>query len=353
MKKKIIIALVVIFLFFALVGICGYSYYNSSIGAMDKNDTSEIVFEIKPGTPTKKIMEELCNRGLTKNKDIAYYYAKKYPNLNPQAGVYSLNKAMSLKDILDKFNKGDIIDDSIAVTFVEGKRITDYAKVINKNFGYSEEEVIATLADRAYLEELIEKYWFLTDDILNDKLYYALEGYLYPDTYAFKKDASIKDVVEKMLSGMSNKLANARKEIDDSEYNVHQILTLASIVELEGGNSNDRQGVAGVFANRLKYGWSLGSDVTTYYGARINMADRDLYQAEIEEVNGYNTRPAAMAGKLPIGPICSPSYESIRAAIEPAEHDYMYFVADKNGKTYFNRTYDEHQKTLNKVKSAG
>ena len=354
MKKKIIIALIVIFLFFVLGGVLyGVSYVKNSVKAMDKNDNTEIVFEIKSGTPTKQIMEDLCNRGLTKDKNIAYYYAKKYPNFNPQAGVYSLNKTMDLKEILDKFNSGKVIDDSIAVTFVEGKRITDYAKVINKNFGYSEEEVIATLADRAYLQELIEKYWFLTDDILNDKLYYALEGYLYPDTYAFKKDASIKDIVEKMLGGMSNKLANFRTEIDNNKYSVHEILTLASIVELEGGNSNDRQGVAGVFANRLKYGWSLGSDVTTYYGAKINMADRDLWQYEIEEVNGYNTRPAAMAGKLPIGPICSPSVDSLRAAIEPAEHDYMYFVADKNGKTYFNRTYDEHQKTINKLKADG
>ena len=353
MKKKVIIALIVIFLFFALGGVVGFNYYKSCLRAVDKNDNSEVIFEIKSGTTTKTIMEDLYNRGLIKNKDIGYFYAKKYPNLNPQAGVYSLNKTMSVKDILDTFNSGKVIDDSIAVTFVEGKRITDYAKVINKTFGYSEDEVLAVVADRAYLEELIEKYWFLTDDILNDKLYYALEGYLYPDTYAFKKDASIKDIVEKMLGGMANKLSNLRKEFDESKYSVHEILTLASIVELEGGNSKDRGGVAGVFYNRLNKGWSLGSDVTTYYGARVNMADRDLWQAEIEEVNGYNTRPASMAGKLPIGPICSPSLESIRATLEPEEHLYMYFVADKYGKTYFSYTGEEHQKTIDRLKSEG
>ncbi len=353
MKKKIIIAIIVIFLFFVLAGgLWGFNYVKSCAKAMDKNDNTEIVVEIKNGTPTKTIIEELYNRGLTKNKDVAYYYAKKYPNFSPQAGVYSLNKTMSLNDIFEKLNKGDVIDDSIAVTFVEGKRLTDYAKVINKNFGYSEEEVMAVLADRGYLQELIEKYWFLTDDILNDKLYFALEGYLYPDTYAFKKDATIKDIIEKMLTGTANKLAGFRKEIDDSKYSVHELLTLASIIELEAGNSKERAMVAGVFYNRLNEGWSLGSDVTTYYGARKTFKE-DLWQKEIEEVNGYNTRPASMAGKLPIGPICSPGFESIRATIEPEETTYMYFVADKNGKTYFSYTGEEHQRTINKLKNDG
>ena len=352
MGKKIIIAIIVIFLFFALAGVFGFNYYKSCLKAIDKNDTNEIVFEIKTGTATKAIMEELYNKGLVKNKDIAYFYAKKYPSFNPQAGVYSLNKTMDLKAILDTFQNGKVIDDSIAVTFIEGKRITDYAKVINKNFGYSEDEVISTLSDRAYLQELIDKYWFLTEDILDDKLYYALEGYLYPDTYAFKKDASIKEIVEKMLTGMGNKLANFRKEIDESKYSVHELLTLATIIELEAGNSKERAMVAGVFYNRLNQGWSLGSDVTTYYGARKTFKE-DLWQKEIEEINGYNTRPAAMAGKLPIGPICGPSFESIRATIEPEENTYMYFVADKNGKTYFSYTGEEHQRTINKLKSEG
>ena len=260
---------------------------------------------------------------------------------------------MSFEEIMEKFNKGEVQDNSISVTFVEGKRITDYVKVINKNFGYSEEEILKVLSDKEYLNELIEKYWFLTEDILNDKLYYALEGYLYPDTYAFKQDASIKDIVGKMLDGMSNKLANCKELIDKNKYSVHEILTMASIVELEGANSNDRYGVAGVFYNRLNSGMSLGSDVTTYYGARVNMADRDLWQAEIEAVNGYNTRPASMAGKLPIGPICSPSIDSIKASLEPEEHDYLYFVADKTGKTYFNHTYQEHINTINRLKKEG
>ena len=351
MKKKIVIIVLAIFLFFVLAIIGGVVYLNNGLKAVDSNNKEEIVVEVN--TYGKALVDKLYEKGLIRNKYSGYLYLKLHSDIKPQAGVYSLNKAMSFEEIMTKFNKGTVIDDSIAVTFVEGKRLTDYAKTINKKFGYSEEDVLKTWADKEFLNELIDKYWFLTDDILNDKLYYALEGYLYPDTYAFKKNASIKDITMKMLDGMANKLASSRENIDNSKYSVHEILTLASIVELEGANSNDRNGVAGVFFNRLKNGMSLGSDVTTYYGARVNMADRDLWQKEIEEVNGYNTRPASMAGKLPIGPICGPSVQSIRAVLDPEEHNYLYFVADKNGKTYFNYDYAGHVKTINDLKKQG
>ena len=88
---------------------------------------------------------------------------------------------------------------------------------------------------------------------------------------------------------------------------------------------------------------SLGSDVTTYYAAKVEMSERDLYQEEIDSINPYNTRSSSLSGKLPIGPICNPSIESINAVLYPKNNDYFYFVADKNGKTYFTKTYDEHQ----------
>jgi UPF0755 protein len=270
-----------------------------------------------------------------------------------QAGNYELNNGMSLEEILTKINNGEVVDNSITVTFVEGKRITNYVKVINKKFGYSEDEILKVLSDKAYLQELIDKYWFLTEDILNDKLYYALEGYLAPNTYFFDKEASVKQIVEKLLSTTEVELNKVKDEIENSKYSVHQMLTMASIVELEGANSNDRKGVAGVFYNRLQSGWSLGSDVTTYYAEQIEMSDRDLYQAELDEANDYNTRSVTMAGKLPVGPICNPGTESLKAAIQPEEHDYFYFVADKYKKTYFSKTNSEHVTIINKLKKDG
>ena len=131
------------------------------------------------------------------------------------------------------------------------------------------------------------------------------------------------------------------------------MMTLASIVELEAAASDDRAGVAGVFYNRLKAKWSLGSDVTAYYAAKVELSERDLYQSELDDYNDYNTRSVKMAGKLPIGPICNPGIDAIKAAIHPTEHDYYYFVADKNKKTYFSKTNEEHVKTVDRLKSEG
>ena len=127
---------------------------------------------------------------------------------------------------------------------------------------------------------------------------------------------------------------------------------MASIVELEGAHA-DRNGVAGVFYNRLAIGEPLGSDVTTYYAERIEMSDRDLYQAEIEEANDYNTRSYHLAGKLPVGPICNPSESSINAALNPTDHEYLFFVADKYGKTYFSKDGAEHENTIARLKNEG
>ena len=355
MKKKIAIIVGAIFSFFVIGCVALLLYYNNSIKSVEtnKDKVETINFVVEQGSTTNQIIDSLYEKKLIKNKYTAYVFVKLNNKYVMQAGPYELNNGMSLEEILTKISNGEVIDNSISVTFIEGKRITNYVKVINKNFGYSEDEILKILSDKEYLQELIDKYWFLTEDILNDKLYYALEGYLAPNTYFFREDASVKEIIEKLLSTTEIELNKVKDKVEKSDYSIHQMLTMASIVELEGANSDDRYGVAGVFYNRLQNGWSLGSDVTTYYAEQIEMSDRDLYQKEIDEVNNYNTRPAAMAGKLPVGPICNPGVESIKAAIDPEEHDYFFFVADKYKKTYFTKTNSEHVAIINKLKREG
>lgn len=353
MKKKILIILGAIFSFFVLVVLGCIIFYFNSLGCVDSSNQETIEFTVTEGESSKEIINSLSDEGLIKNKYVGYVYIKINGVSNLQAGVYELNKSMDLKEIINNIESGNVVDNSVEVLFVEGKRLVTYVGQIADTFGYSEEEILEKISDKEYLKELIDDYWFLTDEILNDNLYYALEGYLYPSKYYFAADASIDDIIRKMLDATLVQLNQYKDEINNSEYSVHEIMTMASIVELEGANSDDRRGVAGVFYNRLKAGWSLGSDVTTYYGAQVEMSERDLYQSELDEVNGYNTRSSSMAGKLPIGPICSPSIESISASLDPEEHDYFYFVADKNKKTYFSKTNEEHQKTIASLKEAG
>ena len=228
------------------------------------------------------------------------------------------------------------------------------ANTISTHTTNTEDEVYNLLKDTEYLNSLINEYWFIDEKILNKGLYYSLEGYLYPNTYEYmNKDVSIKEIFKTLLDEMDKKLSPYKTDILSNKYSVHEILTLASIVELEGANSDDRAGIAGVFYNRLNSNMQLGSDVTTYYAAKIEMSDRDLYQSEINDKNNYNTRSSYLAGKLPIGPICNPSIKSIEAVLYPKTHDYYYFVADINKKTYFTKTYSEHLATRNDLIEAG
>lgn len=154
-----------------------------------------------------------------------------------------------------------------------------------------------------------------------------------------------------MLDNTESKLSSFSQEIENSELSIHEIMTLASIVELEGARSTDRDGVAGVFYNRLKSKMSLGSDVTTYYAVGKDFS-KDLTMSDLNTCNGYNTRGTCVKG-LPVGPIATPSLASIKATLKPDNHDYLFFVADKNGKTYFSKTNAEHDAIVRKLRSEG
>jgi UPF0755 protein len=155
-----------------------------------------------------------------------------------------------------------------------------------------------------------------------------------------------------MLDQTEKELDEYKTIIDNSTYNVHQYMTLASMLELEGTNSKNRKMIAGVFFNRLNIGMNLGSDVTTYYAFQEEM-NKDLTVAQFNSSNPYNTRASDMGGKLPVGPICSPSKSSIEASINPTKNDYLFFVADKHGKIYYSKTEAEHQNKVKEIKERG
>ena len=155
---------------------------------------------------------------------------------------------------------------------------------------------------------------------------YPLEGYLYADTYFVTSDAEdIDGFTEMCLDRMDSVLSEYRSDIEASGYSVHEILTLASIVNKEA-MAEDQAGVAGVFMNRLDQGMSLGSDVTVCY---IFQEDRvDLKVSQLESTNPYNTRKFA---GLPPGPICQMTSGAIEATLNYEKHDYLFFIADENG----------------------
>ncbi|MBQ8042585.1 MAG: endolytic transglycosylase MltG [Clostridia bacterium] len=322
-------------------------WYNSSLKAVSKGNTPvQVTIEI--GSGSDLIATTLEENGVIKSKLAFKLYIKLNNVEGLQAGNYELSKNMNVEEIIQILKTGKVMKEHINITFVEGKNIRWIATKIANSTNNSEQDVYNLLEDEEYVDSLIDEYWFITEDIKNEDIYYPLEGYLFPDTYSFEgKDVSVKDIFKAMLDKMDSVLT----ECGAKDKDVHNILSLASVVELEGLDANSRKTIASVFYNRLENNMSLGSDVTTYYAYKVDMGERDLTTNELYTYNPYNTRGPQMFGKLPVGPIASPSKSSIEAVINPTDSDYLYFVADKNGKVYFANTLAEHEQIVQDLKN--
>ena len=354
--KKTVVILLCSFIGLVAILILGFIvFYNINLKAVSSN-SSEVEFMVDSGSNYNSVISKLKSEGLIRN-ELCFKLYIRFNKINKiEAGKYKLNKNMSVKEIVDVFNKGNTYNpDAVVITFKEGKNMRSIASTIEEYTNNTETDVYNLLKNKEYLDSLINDYWFIENDIEKSGIYYSLEGYLYPNTYEFKnKDVKVEEIFKVMLDEMDKKLSQYKTDIEKSSYTVHEILTLASIVELEGAKNSDRAGIAQVFYNRLNSNWSLGSDVTTYYAAKVELSERDLYKYEIDDANDYNTRSSYLAGKLPIGPICNPSIDSIDAVLNPDTNvTEYYFVADKNGETYFSSTYEEHIETRDRLINEG
>lgn len=349
LNKKGIIA-ISIMAFIILSIIITIVVYFSKLKPVTKKDI-EVEFKITEGDTLSSISEKLEKEDLIKSSFAYKIYLKIHKNGEIKIGTYKLNKNMGVKKIITTLTGDEYKEDYINITFKEGININQIAQIIEDNTENTKQDVYNLLKDENYINKVINKYWFITEEIKNKNIYYPLEGYLFPNTYQFKKNASVEDIFEVLLNQMDIELSKYKTQIEKSELSVHQLMTLASIVELEAGTSHERNGVAAVFYNRIKDGWTLGSDVTTYYAAQKTFKE-DLTITEINECNAYNTRGTCFTG-LPVGPISNPSSESIEGVMNPETSEYYYFVADKDGNTYFTKTEAEHNQIIQRLQRDG
>lgn len=349
-----IIKIVMIIVCILIIGvISGFIFYKTSLNPVKKeNESEEIILQIPEGYGISDIAKLLKEKNLIKNELTFKIYVKLSSSSNLQAGKYLLkNGNDGVQSIVDKMKNGKVYKEDVNITFIEGKNMRSIAKTIANNTNNTEEEIFELLKDEAYIDSLIEKYWFLTDEIKDEDIYYPLEGYLLPDTYTFENsNVSVETIFNIILNFMDKYLTSIKDEIENSGLTVHQLLTMASMAELEGKTTEDRSEVIGVFYNRINSNMSLGSDVTTYYAAKVDMGDRNLTKKEINTYNKYNTRGPNMSGLIPIGPICNPSKSAIDATLNYKKTDAYYFVADKNRKVYFSKNYENHQNKIQELK---
>lgn len=351
MKNFRNIAIILLVVFTTVILALGI-YYKVNMTGTSNSDTKKIV-NIEKGS-IDSIAKTLKDNNLIKNVSIFKVYIKLTNKTSLKAGIYELSENMGVEKIVKILEKGTKYNpNEISITFKEGINIRKIATLISENTNNSYDDVIKKASDETFIDTLINKYWFLTEDIKNKNIYYSLEGYLFPDTYRFNnREVTTEEIFTKMLDEMDKKLSKYKDEINKSDLSVHEIITLASIVELEGAKATDRKGVAGVFYNRLASSAypTLGSDATTYYATKIDDWSYSLTYKELNDCkNKYNTRCSSNTG-LPIGPICNPGIESIEATINPDKHEYYYFVADCNGKVYLTKNSTEHNNIINKLK---
>ena len=350
MKNKIIVVFIILIVIINIgIGVFGFN-----LSKVDNKKTN-VEINIKNGTSANEIINMLDENNLIRSKFFTKVYLK-FSNYNLQAGIYELNTSMNTIEILKYLNDGKVTNKyNLRITFNEGLNVRGIAKIISNNTNNKYEDVIKVFEDREYAKNLIDKYWFLTDDILKTGIYYPLEGYLFPDTYEFmNKDVSVDTIITTLLNEFNKKVSPYKEEIKNSNYNIHELITLASIAESESLPGADRKKVVSVSVNRMKNGMSLGSDMTAYYAYKLD--DYKNGGLTIEQFNNcsspYNTRCLSKMG-LPIGPISNPSLDSIVGAIEYEDTTYLFYIADCSGKTYFTNTYDEFISKINELQQQG
>lgn len=333
-----------------------------------RNANKKCEVNIAMGTPSSQIAEQLGEIGAVKLPILFRLYTKlmKYDS-QFKYGYYNFESESGYEAICQMLITEGAKAESITVTIPEGTGINDYTKNVNG------EKVtvpgIGTLLEKAGIcskADFINALNTISSkaEILKysdeKRTYYALEGYLFPETYEFyaydSKECALL-AVEKMINETDSRITDDMyAKAKEMGYTMNEILTMASIIQLEAGIetktedakarlSDNMKGVASVFYNRLDAsdtGGTLGSSPTLFYGDSFKYDD-----------GRYNTQAdddfAAIKG-LPPGPICSPGINAINAALNPKTSDYKYFVTDSEGNFYFHKTITEQNATISKLK---
>ena len=309
-----------------------------------RGDNKEVT--IPPGSSTAQIAEILEEKGIIKSPFFFRIYSKlKHYDGKYQSGTRVIDSSAGYGGLAEALTKKGVARKSVKVTILEGWDVDKIAAELEKKGVCTANDFKNQVRQGEFDFDFVKK-------IPTNMVYYRLEGYLYPDTYDFlcyEKDGFTSEecayfAIDKMLQNLQSKLkGDIMKKINKSDYTLHQIMTLSSVVEQEASlaSMENRAKVARVFYNRIEgVNWSgprrLESDPTTFYPYG----------------NGkYNTYKVE---GLPVGPLCSPSVASIKACVDPAKDNKItFFVTDSDGAFYFNTSLAGHNKTVNELKRAG
>lgn len=326
-RKKLWLISVPIALIVAVIVTAGV-WYTQNIRPVDLQNGTEgsQVVSIREGTTDDEISTTLEEMGLIRSA-VAYRLYVRFNGLQGQmqAGGYELSPQMSVATIAKKLTTGDVA--ITLLTILPAQRI-DQIEEVFLEAGYTQDEITTALNPENYsghpaLADLPELS--------------GLEGYLYPETFHVTPTTPLQEVIEQSLDLTAAVLTP--QLVSDLQtahgLDVHQAVIMASIVEREVSNPEDRTKVAQVFVKRYKQNIALGSDPTALFGALLFGIEPSVFAD-----TPYNTR---LYPGLPPGPINNVSAESLRAVAYPADTDFLFFVSGDDGNTYFSNTQAEHE----------
>lgn len=329
MIKKIII-LKLILLFFLIL----FFYWGIYI-PKDRSD-GEIFFIVKTGDSLSSIAKNLDKEEIIKAD---YFFilsgllSNKGKSLKP--GNYKLSSSMSVYEILEKIASAG----GERIVIIEGWNLRDIAKYLEKN-GYGEKEDFYRLAGKPpfFDGETLNEHQKSEIYFIKDQEELSLEGFLFPDTYLISPGTPMEDIISTFLLNFENKIdGEIEKMIAEKEITLFKTIIIASLLEREVPSFEDKKIVAGIIEKRLEKGMRLQIDATVSYLTGKKSVQIPVTETKITSL--YNTY---FVKGLPLGPICNPGIESIRAALSPEETDYLYYLSKPNGETVFSKTFQDH-----------
>ena len=323
-KKTLLILTLIVFIALALIaGKLAKIIYTPV-------EIHHILCEIKPGDTGRNIAETLYQNGIIRDKDIFHLIIRaKKLDRQLKAGYYLFTGNLNMMDTIKKIISGEIM--LIPVTIPEGLSIYRTFRILENNEIGDYEKYMILANDTEFIRTATE---FEVE---------SLEGFLYPDTYFFGHDMSEESVIKAMIENFYNRLKNAHIEIEEKDK-FYETIILASIIEKEATFDDEKPIMAGVFLNRIRIGMPLQADPTVTYHleSQFRHINRVTYSM-LREETPYNTY---VISGLPPHPICSPAISSIYSVLNPEKTDYLYFVADRQGRHVFARSYDQHRQNI-------
>ena len=294
----------------------------------------ETFVDIAPGTTAVAIADQLQRAGIIRSR-YGFDLARAWKAGTLKAGEYRFDHPVPPAEVYDRLIRGDVYTQTL--TIPEGYNIFDIANAVEAA-GFANRDAFLA-AERQHTE--------LIADLLPPNTHPAsLEGYLFPDTYRFSRHAT----PLQMLTAMVRRFRQTSTQLGLDRTNIVPTVTMASVIEKEVGQETERPLVAGVFTNRLAKSMPLATDPTVIYAALLDNRWRGtIYASDLQSPSPYNTYKHT---GLPPGPISNPGLASLRAALHPAQTDYLYFVSDAAGHTRFSVGLQEHAQQVQAYRQA-